>query len=123
MGKSGKQRRAELTARKQARIAQGEANATADHERRLAAELAAKVREGVAVDHDKLAPYNSYGPPEFITRGYYVDVEFTCRDCGVVETWAAAQQKWWYEVAQGPIYSTAVRCRACRQQHQAATGR
>jgi len=29
--------------------------------------------------------------------------------------WTAEQQKWWYEVAKGPIFSVAVRCRECRK--------
>lgn len=44
----------------------------------------------------------------------YEDREITCRDCGRKEIWTARQQQWWYEVAKGSIYSTAVRCRACR---------
>ncbi|WP_347483885.1 zinc-ribbon domain containing protein [Vandammella animalimorsus] len=28
--------------------------------------------------------------------------------------WTAKQQKWWYEVAHGPIYSGSKHCRACR---------
>ena len=53
---------------------------------------------------------NSYDPPL-----YYEDRKFTCRDCGAKEVWTAEQQRWWYEVWRGPIYATAVRCRACRQ--------
>ena len=72
--------------------------------------------EVILADRSKHAPHNSYSPPEF-----YEDREFTCRDCGKVEVWTARQQQWWYEVAKGPIYSTAVRCRECRrrgrQQH------
>ena len=53
---------------------------------------------------------NTYGPrPRF-----YADRSFTCIDCGVDEVWTAAQQKWWYEVAQGKIDSKANRCRQCR---------
>ncbi|WP_238945951.1 zinc-ribbon domain containing protein [Vandammella animalimorsus] len=39
---------------------------------------------------------------------------FTCCRCGAQEVWTAKQQKWWYEVAHGPIYSGAKHCRACR---------
>jgi len=45
---------------------------------------------------------------------YYRPHHFKCRDCGVLETWTAQQQKWWYEEAGGNLLSTAVRCRACR---------
>lgn len=72
-------------------------------------------RNGVPVDPEALAPYNSYGVPKFVETGYYVDLPFTCQDCGKEEVWAAEQQKWWYEVAKGTVYSTAARCRACRQ--------
>ena len=50
---------------------------------------------------------------------FYLDLPFTCRDCGSKEIWTAKQQKWWYEVAQGSIYSRAIRCRACRQARHA----
>ena len=49
---------------------------------------------------------------------YYYDVEFNCEDCGVLEIWTAAQQKWWYEEAGGYFFSTAIRCRACRQKEK-----
>src|SRR5947209_7593740 len=55
------------------------------------------------------APNNSYDPPRF-----YEDREFACVDCGKHEVWTAEQQKWWYEVAKGSIYSGAIRCRECR---------
>lgn len=67
-----------------------------------------------------LAPYNSYGPPDFIARGYYEDVPFTCVDCGEAQLWTATQQKWWYEVAKGQVYSIAKRCRACRRKRRGA---
>jgi hypothetical protein len=73
---------------------------------------------GVAVDPAALAPHNSYGQPDFVSRGYYVDQPFACRACGVPQIWTAAQQKWWYEVARGPVFSTARLCRSCRQQER-----
>jgi len=72
----------------------------------------------VPVNSKALAPYNSYSWPEFVTLGYYVDKPFTCRDCGSEQVWRASQQKWWYEVAKGFVYSTAVLCRACRRKEQ-----
>ena len=45
---------------------------------------------------------------------WYEDMPFTCRACGRDEIWTARQQHWWYEVAQGPIESTARLCRPCR---------
>jgi hypothetical protein len=65
----------------------------------------------VPVDPSQFAPHNSYSPP----NGFYKDIPFTCQDCGSLEVWTATQQKWWYEVAKGSIYSFAVRCRPCRQ--------
>jgi hypothetical protein len=59
----------------------------------------------VLADLSQQAPNNSYSPPL-----YYVDRPFTCEDCGREEVWTASQQKWYYEVAKGPIYATAVRC-------------
>lgn len=68
----------------------------------------------VAADRSQQVPWNSYGPaPE-----YYVDKPFTCVDCGAEQVWTAAQQKWYYEVAKGPLYATAIRCRTCRQKRR-----
>ena len=105
--KSGKQRRAELQAKRQARDAKAGAEL-----------LASKAQEGVAVNAEKLSPYNSYGRPEFVERGYYVDKDFTCEGCGREEVWTARQQKWWYEVAKGFVYSGAKFCRACRRRER-----
>jgi hypothetical protein len=65
-----------------------------------------------------LEPYNSYGSPDFVRRGYYLDVPFRCVDCNVEQVWTATQQKWWYEVAKGYVYSTAKRCLPCRQKRR-----
>jgi len=51
-----------------------------------------------------------------------VDLEFECRDCGRHEVWTARQQKWYYEVAKGSLYATAVRCRNCRRKRREAKG-
>ena len=75
-------------------------------------EITAPVNEAL------LAPYNSYGAPEFVYRGFYRDLPFTCKDCGAEEVWRATQQKWWYEVAKGYVDSTATRCRACRRKER-----
>jgi hypothetical protein len=73
----------------------------------------------VAVNESLLAPYNSYGAPDYVIRGYYIDTPFRCASCGKEEIWKAAQQKWWYEVAKGYVYSTAKLCRNCRRSEQA----
>ena len=56
---------------------------------------------GPPVNGALLAPNNSYGAPDFVYRGYYVDRPFRCRDCGKGEVWTGTQQKWWYEVRRG----------------------
>ncbi len=68
-------------------------------------------RGAVAADASKRVPNNSYSPLPL----FYVDKEFTCADCGREEIWTAQQQKWYYEVAKGSQYATAVRCRDCRR--------
>jgi hypothetical protein len=50
-----------------------------------------------------------------VYRDYYVDRPFHCIDCGKGEVWTGTQQKWWYEIAKGFAYTTAVRCRLCRR--------
>mgnify|MGYP003502850254 CR=1 FL=1 len=57
-----------------------------------------------------------------LSLGYYVDRAFVCRGCGQAQVWRATQQKWWYEVAKGQVYSTAVRCRLCRAKDRQARG-
>src|SRR5215470_3940232 len=83
-------------------------------ERRLGPTPAGLVRVNV----EALAPNNSYGVPRFVERGYYEDLPFICKGCGSKEVWRAAQQKWWYEVAKGYVYSSAKLCRACRRREQ-----
>ena len=112
--RSGKQRRAELDAKKKARAAKSAA------ERAAAArsELERAMARGVAVNRAALTPHNSYAEPEFVTRGFYSDKAFECVGCGKAEVWTAAQQKWWYEVAKGDVFTIARRCRACRRRER-----
>jgi len=106
--KSGKQRRAELKARRTERRAKDAPRPAQRESGRL-----------VPVDEAALAPYSSYGAPDFVTRGYYVDRPFKCAGCGADEVWTGTQQKWWYEVAKGYVYSGAKLCRKCRRREQA----
>ena len=111
--KSGKQRRQDIKAKRLAKQA-------AANERAVASQAAAQAQldsaaGGERVDVAALAPDGSYGVPTFVTRGYYVDRPFTCNDCGKAEVWTATQQKWWYEVAKGGVWTTARRCRPCRR--------
>ena len=72
----------------------------------------AKQEAGVVLaDKSELQHNNTYGP----LPTYYLDMPFTCVDCGSEEVWTAIQQKWWYEIAKGNINSTAIRCRPCRK--------
>ncbi len=73
----------------------------------------------VRVDATQLAPDGSYGVPQFVQRGWYVDVEFRCVDCGTEGVWSAERQKWWYEVAKGGVWTRANRCRECRAKKRA----
>jgi hypothetical protein len=73
----------------------------------------------VQVNVSALAPNNSYGVPRFVERGYYEDKPFKCTGCGAEQVWTAWQQKWWYEIAKGDVYSTAKFCRPCRRREQA----
>lgn len=109
--KSPKQRRVEI---RDARAARRAVEAAAATEREIE-----RMKQGsVPVDKTNLAPSNSYGEPEFADRGYYVDKPFVCAECGKKEIWSAGQQKWWYEVAKGYVYSTAKLCRACRKRER-----
>ena len=72
-------------------------------------------RDAIPADLSQQAPNGSYSPPF-----YYRDYEFACVDCGIPQVWTAEQQKWWYEVAKGSIYSGASRCRDCRAALRAA---
>ena len=105
--KSGKQRRAELKSRREAKRI-----------RRDSARLLAARAHGVAVNREALRPFDEWHTPEFVRRGYYVDRAFRCKACGVEQVWTASQQKWWYEIAQGAVETIAVRCRPCRRRER-----
>lgn len=110
--KSGKQRRAEIKAARFACVAAGKARAYFDPRFLPRA-------GGAPCDPGRLAADNSYGVPDFVRRGCYVDVEFRCVDCGADGVWAAERQKWWYEEAKGGVWTRANRCRACRAKRRA----
>ena len=108
--KSNKQRRAEILARRRKRAEKARVVSRVDPRDPMPPE------EAMAPCNPKLlAPYNSYGVPPFVERGYYVDTAFECASCGNHEVWRATQQKWWYEVAQGNVESRAKSCRNCRR--------
>ena len=104
--KSRKQKRTEIEVnRKKAKI----------QSRNQQREMRLRPVLGPPVNQALLAPNNSYGAPDFVHRGYYVDRPFRCVDCGKDEVWTGTQQKWWYEIAKGFVYTTAIRCRSCRR--------
>lgn len=116
--KSDKQRRAEIKQKRLARAARLQSELSAPDVRW------ADVVEGLAgvepADRGLLARHsNTYG----LLPEYYLDAPFVCRDCGEAQVWTAKQQKWWYEVALGPIDSRAVRCLPCRRARRAADDR
>jgi len=86
--------------------------------RLAAAHEAALLRGRTKVNTTLLRPDNSYGFPDYVERGYYLDRPFTCKDCGKQEVWTATQQKWWYEAAKGGVWTTATRCRLCRRRER-----
>jgi len=111
--KSNKQRRAELALRRQKRDRKRAKSAARDPR------TVPVAVDSVPCNERLLAPYNSYGVPDFVARGYYVDAPFECIDCKSKEIWRATQQKWWYEVAKGDVRTGARRCRPCRRAEQA----
>ena len=104
--KSGKQRRSEISAKRRKRAAGREP---------LRKLPAAALQRMIPVNEALLAPNNSYGAPDFVRRGYYIDRPFRCAECGTEAIWTGTQQKWWYEVAKGFAYSAAIHCRSCRR--------
>lgn len=107
--KSGKQRRAEIVAKRKQRAGKRQPQGKLPEPTPYCM---------IPVNEALLAPNNSYGVPDFVRRGYYVDLAFRCVDCGTEEIWTGRQQKWWYEVAKGFAYSTAIRCRSCRRKER-----
>lgn len=108
--KSNKQRRRELKVRRMQRAQRQTQHA--------ALRPVERPSGAIAVTPALLCPTNSYGVPDFVRRGYYQDLPFRCKDCGKAEIWTAERQRWWYEAAHGDVWTTAVRCRACRQRER-----
>ena len=82
-----------------------------------------KKHKRIPADLSQIAPNTSYSDPPLS----YQDMEFTCEVCGKQEVWTAEEQKWWYEVAKGHLFTRATRCRDCRkaarEAHQGAPRR
>ncbi len=109
--KSGKQRRAEMMARREKRKKAAAIPPAQACPTQLYAGLGA-----MPVNRDALTSNSCCGLEyhPYVVRGFYLPVTFSCRDCGVSQCWTAEQQKWWYEVVGGDIFTTAIRCRTCR---------
>ena len=95
----------------------------AEQEREAAAALAARRARGAPVDPARIPPYpDVLRDSDGTYRDFFEDIGFTCRDCGAEAVWTAADQKWWFEVAGGSLYSRAARCATCRAARRHATG-
>ena len=117
--KSGRQRRAEIQVHRTGKRAAAEAEDARVQAKRAAKAQAAQLKGRVLVNPENLAPTNSYGTPEFVARGFYVDMPFSCKACGKPQLWTATQQKWWYESAKGDVWTIAILCRPCRLRERA----
>ena len=107
-----------LERRRLKRSAKAAVDAAEKREQQAAAKRAL-LKQHVPVNPANLRPTNSYGTPDFVQRGYYVDMPFNCKSCGVAQVWTETQQKWWYESAKGDVWTKAVMCLACRKREQA----
>jgi putative zinc ribbon protein len=109
--KSGKQKRIEIkNARKK--------RAQKKYERKHGIKRKEVTANTAPCNASLLAPNRSYSDPPFVHRGYYCDILFKCHDCRKQEVWSATRQKWWYEVAKGDVWTTAVRCNSCRRKER-----
>ncbi len=111
---SNRQRHDEIQIRRTGKRAAIRAEEERQQERQQAKKRAAELRGKVVVNPANLHPTNSYSIPDFVTRGYYMDMPFFCKACGKAQVWTATQQKWWYESAKGDVWTIAVLCRPCR---------
>jgi hypothetical protein len=117
--KSGRQRRTEIQVHRSGKRAAAQAEAERVRAKRAAKERAAQLKGQVLVNPENLRPTNSYGTPEFVKRGFYIDMPFSCKACGKPQVWTATQQRWWYESAKGDVWTIAVLCRPCRLRERA----
>jgi hypothetical protein len=119
MQKTARQRKEEMKHRRANRRALAKAAAKAVLPRPSLTAQKLEPLGYAAVETAYLAPDNSYGAPDFVSRGFYMPMHFVCKDCGKHEVWTAKQQKWWYENARGNMWTTATRCRECRAKERA----
>lgn len=112
---SNKQKRTRIEARREERRSKLRRKVAEDAREGRRLYLEAALARGDAVVDPRQLVRGPYDRTEFMQRGTYVPVPFTCRGCGTAEIWTPLQQKWWYEVAKGNVFSTATLCRACRR--------
>lgn len=114
--KSSKSKRAEIKARRLERAKSTEDQLAAALDSPARNEIMERmIRQGLGIVQSDVAMLQRHNRsnPEFLPA-FYKDIAFVCTNCGAHQLWTAKQQKWWYEVAGGPIYSGAKECRACR---------
>lgn len=112
--KSNRQRRSEIMLRRKAKKAALQAKTLRAKYDTPTYWIMATTGESIAVNAANLAPNCSYGVPDFVERGFYMDMPFSCKFCGTPQVWTVKQQHWWYEIAKGDIWTIAVACRPCR---------
>lgn len=117
--KSGKPTRPPVLERRRLKGGAREAREAQEQERDRKRWLRDIANAHLLVNPANLGHNNSYGVPEFVARGYYMDMPFDCRSCGIAQVWTETQQKWWYESAKGDVWAVAVLCRPCRRREKA----
>ena len=65
----------------------------------------------IPVDPDKL----TLGYDGMLTKTYFIDRNFSCVECGDLQTWFKEDQMWYFEETGASLEKTAVRCRKCRK--------
>ena len=105
--------------RRKLKRAAAESERAREKEKEDARALRALAKRHILVNPGNLRPTNSYGTPEFVRRGHYLDMPFSCKSCGCAQVWTETQQKWWYESAKGDVWTIAVLCKPCRRREQA----
>jgi hypothetical protein len=127
--KSGKQKKSELNAKREAKrkkvddaMAAKELARIQKNRREYENLIAEKRSVGVDVDHAQLRPNNSYSgrSPSFVSRGYYIDIPFVCKFCGGDFVFTGKWQKWWYETVKANLWSRFNRCEECQLKLNAA---
>ena len=70
--------------------------------------------ESIPIDPDLTTPTNLRCPAVC-----YMNIEFTCSDCGKSDCWTAASQQHYFEVSKASPYKRPKRCYDCRQKELA----